>query len=450
MDFSILNHKNDQGGNKVAKVIVMPKLGLTMKEGTVGKWLKAEGDFIDKGQALLEVTTDKLANEVESNVSGYVRKIIAQEGDKVACLKPIAVIGEKDEDISSLLNSDEAAEKSVKKEVEKTEVKSDDAEKAVKSGGRVKAAPAAKRRAKELGVNIEEVTGTGPQGRIKLDDVEKYHANMDKVKASPTAKKLASNMNVDIGDINKKDRIMKQDVIDHNASQMLMAKASPQENRMAMSSMRQVISQRMSYSWNTSPAVTYDMKVDMTKLMEMKSSLKVVHKVSITDLLVKIASSVLLEFPLLNSTIDGDEIITRNYTNIGVAVALEEGLIVPVVKYANVKGLKEISAEIKKLAAKAKSNNLTSDDMSGGTFTISNLGMFGMNSFSPIINQPEVAILGVNAIEDVLMIVDGVVVSKPMMTLSLTADHRAVDGAVAANFMKRFKTVVECPEMLIL
>jgi pyruvate dehydrogenase E2 component (dihydrolipoamide acetyltransferase) len=172
--------------------------------------------------------------------------------------------------------------------------------------------------------------------------------------------------------------------------------------------------------------------------------------VTFTDLLVKIAAKTLLEFPLVNASVDGDDIILRNYANVGVAVALEDGLIVPVVKYANVKGLGAISKEIRQLASEAKQNQLSSDALSGGTFTITNLGMFGMNAFSPIINQPEVAILGVNAIEDVLIKYEGEMMVKPMMTLSLSADHRVVDGAVAANFLKRMKTYIECPEVLLL
>jgi pyruvate dehydrogenase E2 component (dihydrolipoamide acetyltransferase) len=192
------------------------------------------------------------------------------------------------------------------------------------------------------------------------------------------------------------------------------------------------------------------MKVEMTALMQLKKGLSAHKKVTVTDMLVKIAATVLMEFPLLNASIDGDELILRNYANIGVAVALEDGLIVPVVKYANVKGLGAISDEVKSLAGKAKRYALNTDDMTGGTFTISNLGMFGMDAFSPIINQPEVAILGVNAAEDVLYLSEGIVKSKSMMKLSLTADHRAVDGAVAANFLKRLKDYIENPEQLLL
>jgi pyruvate dehydrogenase E2 component (dihydrolipoamide acetyltransferase) len=206
----------------------------------------------------------------------------------------------------------------------------------------------------------------------------------------------------------------------------------------------------MANNWATIPAVTYDIKVDMTEVLNLKNKLKAVRKVTITDLLVKISAKTLMEHPLLNASLDGNDIITRNFVNIGIAVAIEDGLMVPVVKYANVLGLEEISDEIKSLAKQAKNNTIALESLQGGTFTITNLGMFGMNAFSPIINAPEVAILGVNTIEDVLAMVDGQVVSKPMMTLSLSADHRVVDGAVAANFLKSLKNYIEHPEMLLL
>ncbi|MBG0765039.1 MAG: 2-oxo acid dehydrogenase subunit E2 [Tissierellales bacterium] len=178
--------------------------------------------------------------------------------------------------------------------------------------------------------------------------------------------------------------------------------------------------------------------------------LKPIKKITYTDIIVKIVSRVLLEFPILNSSVDGDEIIKRNYTNIGVAVALDEGLIVPVVKYANIKGLKTISDDIKELADKARSNTLQPDEMSGGTFTVSNLGMFNIEFFTPIINQPEVAILGINTIKETAVKVDGELQFIPMMTLSLTADHRVVDGSVAAQFLNRLKEYIENPNILIL
>ena len=243
---------------------------------------------------------------------------------------------------------------------------------------------------------------------------------------------------------------MKDDVIKYKLAGDLTRYAEPQELRKPMSGMRKVIARRMLESKQISPTVSYNLKVDTTGMKQLRDEIRDVAKVSYTDILVKIVSKVLLEFPLLNSSVDHGEIITRNYVNMGVAVALPEGLLVPVIKYANVKGLKEISEEIKDLAGKAKTNELTPDDLSGGTFTISNVGMYGVESFTPIVNQPEVAILGVNAINDEVKVVNGEITIRPMMNLSLTADHRVVDGAVAAAFLARLKEYTEKPGLLLL
>jgi pyruvate dehydrogenase E2 component (dihydrolipoamide acetyltransferase) len=218
-----------------------------------------------------------------------------------------------------------------------------------------------------------------------------------------------------------------------------------------MSGMRKVIARRMSESWHTSPAVTLDISVDMTTLAGMREGLKAEGaKASYTDFLIYIVSRTLLAHPILNCTIDGDNILYRNYVNMGVAVALPDGLLVPVIKDAHVKGLSEISKELASLAERARGNSLSTDDLRGGTFTITNLGMFGIESFSPIINQPEVAILGVNAIRETIVPASGGFVVKPLLKLSLTTDHRAVDGAVAAQFLSDLRKRIENPALLML
>lgn len=243
---------------------------------------------------------------------------------------------------------------------------------------------------------------------------------------------------------------MKDDILEFIQKSIPSVGEDLMDRRVKMSTMRKVIASRMSESSKISPTVTYDIEVDMTNLKRLKEQIKNEWKVTYTDLLVKIVSKVLIQYPLVNCSIEGDEMIFRNYSNIGVAVALEEGLVVPVVKYANQKGLKDISIEVKELAHKAKNNGLTEENSTGGTFTITNLGMFGIKSFSPIINQPEVAILGVNMITNTPVVENGEIVIKPLMSLSLTADHRAVDGAVAAQFLKAVKKYMEKPELLIL
>ncbi|WP_025699052.1 dihydrolipoamide acetyltransferase family protein, partial [Paenibacillus forsythiae] len=217
-----------------------------------------------------------------------------------------------------------------------------------------------------------------------------------------------------------------------------------------MSAMRKVIAKRMRESVDISPSVTYNMRLDTTALANLRRQLQASRKITYTDLLVAITAKALLEFPLLNCSIEGNELVFHKAVHIGVAVGLEGGLVVPVVRDAHLKGLGEISEEVRLLAAAARDNALTPAEMTGGTFTITNLGMYGMESFSPIINQPEVAILGVNAIVDTPVAVNGEVVVKPLMNLSLTADHRAVDGAVAAGFMQRIKAYAENPALLLL
>ncbi|HDK7157010.1 TPA: 2-oxo acid dehydrogenase subunit E2 [Clostridium botulinum] len=436
----------------MGKLEVMPKLGLTMTEGELVKWHKKEGDTIKAGETLFDVTTDKLTNNVEAKTDGVVRKLLVDEGTVVECLKPVAIIGDKDEDISNLLKESlqDSKGNEVEKEVKESKEEIKDNRK-IKKGERTKISPIAKRLAKENDVNIQLLDGTGPEGRIVLKDVESYiENNKNNIKTSPVAEKMAKDLGVNLEDIKKDGRIMKDDILEFIQKSTPSVGEDLMDRRVKMSTMRKVIASRMSESSKISPTVTYDIEVDMTNLKRLKEQIKDEWKVTYTDLLVKIVSKVLIQYPLVNCSIEGDEMIFRNYANIGVAVALEEGLVVPVVKYANKKGLKDISIEVKELAQKAKNNGLTEENSTGGTFTITNLGMFGIKSFSPIINQPEVAILGVNMITNTPVVENGEIVIKPLMSLSLTADHRAVDGAVAAQFLKAVKKYMEKPELLIL
>ncbi|HHY99857.1 MAG TPA: 2-oxo acid dehydrogenase subunit E2 [Tissierellia bacterium] len=432
----------------MAEFIVMPKMGLTMTKGMLTNWRKKEGDLVNKGDILFDVETDKITNKVEAQRSGVLRKILVDK-ETVNVFTPVGIIGTADEDISELLK--EAAKELGKEDIQTVEAPKE-AEKpapARQGGERVKISPRAKKIAKDLNVDYNLVTGTGPDGAITEEDIRKF-AEGPKAKVSPTAAVLADQLGVDIHKIEKDNRIMKADVIKYKIDESLAKYAEPREDRQPMSNMRKIIAERMLHSVQTSPTVTYNIKVDTSAMKRLRDELMDKLKVSYTDMLVKIVSHVLLDFPLLNSTLDGNEIITRNYVNMGVAVALPAGLVVPVIKFANVKGLKEISSEIKNLSERAKTNDLLPDELTGGTFTISNLGMFGIESFTPIINQPEVAILGVNAINKESVVVNDELVIKPMMNLSLTADHRVVDGAVAAEFLAKLKEYLEKPGLLLL
>ena len=302
----------------------------------------------------------------------------------------------------------------------------------------------------EHNIDLTELVGSGPNGRIVLDDVKAYLEKRDKVKTTPAAAKLADELGVDLSQIEKDDRIRKEDVYQYYRDRRLAEIAEAEDKRIEMTTMRKIIAERMTDSWTKAPVVHFNIRVDTTRMKELRQQLKAVANITYTDIIVAITSRVLLQFPLLNGTVDGEEIILRNYVNMGVAVALEDGLLVPVVKYSHMKGLKEISDEIKDLSYRARNNQLNPDEITGGTFTITNLGMFGVESFTPIINQPESAILGVNAIVDTPVVEDGNIVIKPMMNLSLTADHRIVDGAVAAQFLAKLKEYLENPALLLL
>ena len=431
----------------MAEFVLMPKMGLTMTEGFLTNWRKSEGDTVYKGDVLFDVETDKLTNEFEAKTSGFLRKILVNE-ETVKILVPVAIIGTADEDISELLKQ-AVGEAEAAPEKEEAPIK-EAVPTAAKIKDRVKISPRAKKTAQELNVDYNMVTGTGPDGAITEDDIRKFAEEKPKNKISPTAAVVARQLSVDTEKIHKDTRIMKEDVVKYKLDENLTKYADPQEYRSTMSTMRKVIAQRMLESVQISPTVSYNIKIDTTALKKLREELKDEAKVSYTDIMVKIVSKVLMDFPLLNSTVDGNVIVTRNYVNMGVAVALPAGLLVPVVKFSNVKGLKDISKEIKDLGERAKTNKLTPDELTGGTFTISNLGMFGIESFTPIINQPEVAILGVNAIVQEPVAINGEIVIKPMMNLSLTADHRVVDGAVAAEFMSKLKEYMEKPGLLLL
>ncbi|MDI6707064.1 MAG: dihydrolipoamide acetyltransferase family protein [Bacillota bacterium] len=430
----------------------MPKLGLTMTEGTVSKWYKAEGERVEQGEILLEVSTDKITNEVEAPAGGVVRKILVEQGGSAGVTAPIAIIAEENEDIGVLL-SESGAEVPESTAEPKAEAKPEKSRELNVEAGRgfIKASPAAKKYARDNGVDLSMVKGTGPEGRIVEKDVYAYLQDNRAKKVSPVAAKVAKEFGVDLESIDKESRIMKDDVL--AAARKTIAAA--EDRRVAPSGMRRVIAERMSQSWHTAPMVTLNIEVDASQLKSFRASLKDVceahgAKLSFNDIIIKICAKALMEYPMVNASFDGEEIILHGNANVGLAVALDGGLIVPNVKAAQTKSLLEIAAETDQLVEKAKNNRLTKDEISGGTFTVTNLGMFGITTFTPIINQPESAILGVNAMVDRPVVVNGEVVVRPIMNLSLTIDHRMIDGADGAKFLARVKEIMENPALLLL
>lgn len=429
--------------------IQMPKLGLTMEEGTVVRWLKKEGDKVKAGEILAEITTDKISHELEAPGDGILAKIIVGEGKTVPCQALLAALtspGEKYE-----VSEDKAPEEkaAVSQAAPSGPIESKTVASPVAGGTRLKISPIAKALAKKENIDISLVNATGPEGRIVLKDIEAYLASgQSKVKASPVAAKMAEEYSVQLEP--SESRIMKKDI-----EQLMNAKnvksAALLAERIPLRGIRKVIAERMSQSWNSAPHVTINMEADMTEAMCLREKInqpKSGLKVSYTDILTKLVAHALTSFPTVNASLINGEIVKHSEINLGIAVALDDALIVPVIKDVASLGIGEISAQLKDMAERARTNKLMPDEISGGTFTITNLGMYGVDSFTPIINQPESAILGVNRIVEKPVVVKGAVVVRPMMNLSLSFDHRLIDGALAARFLAKAKELLENPALL--
>lgn len=294
--------------------------------------------------------------------------------------------------------------------------------------------------------------GTGEEGRIIGKNVLEFEAD-ERIKISPTAKKMAKEKGVDISQIDATGTIMKQDILD--ALKVADYTTKGEEQIVEPNNMRRIIAERTHSSWMTSPRVTYNIETDVSNMKEFRESLKgnfieAETKLSYNYILMKIVSKALIEYPYLNGSFNGEEIILRNYVNMGLAIDVGDGLLVPNVKNAESKSLLEIAVETEKLIEDTREGRLNPDTLEGGTFTITNIGMFGIDTFSPIINQPEVAILGVNRMIDKAVVIGGEIAIRPMMNLSLTADHRLVDGAMAAKFLARVKEIIENPYLLLM
>jgi pyruvate dehydrogenase E2 component (dihydrolipoamide acetyltransferase) len=367
--------------------VVMPRLSLTMKTGTVVQWFKKENETVQKGEPLVEVLSEKVTYDVEAPASGVLRKILAEEGSDVPVDRAIGLIGAADEPISQDAAEPEPAQERV--------ATTSQLQKSEKSSERVLASPAAKRLAKELNVGLGQVKGTGPEGRVVEDDVRLF-------------------------------------------AEQLGAKPRVQEI-IPMIGVRKTTAERLSFSARTAPHSTVIMEVDMSNA----ARIHLETRLSYTEMLVKAVASALHEHRMMNATLDGDKIKVFEDVNVGVAVAAEKGLVVPVIRNADKKSLTEIASVLPALVEKARQGELTKDDMSGGTFTITNLGMFGVDVFIPIINPPETAILGVGRVVEKPLAVNGQVTVRPMMQLSLAYDHRVVDGAPAAQFLQTVKKTLE-------
>jgi pyruvate dehydrogenase E2 component (dihydrolipoamide acetyltransferase) len=450
----------------MATEVIMPKLGQTMEEGTIVEWLKREGDPVRRGEVVYTTESDKATLEVESPTRGFLRRILVAAGETVPVLTVVGLITRTaDEDISGVEFQGSGSRSQV---AEATASPAAEPETLKPTAGRVFASPRARKLAREREVDLAEVLGTGPGGRVVERDVMAVLETLPK--ATPVARRLADQAGLDLRAVRGSGpggRITKDDV-ERTLSELRVveaaAPAKPEtpklETLKPLTGVRAVIARRMAESHRTTAPVTLTTEADATAFVEVREGLKASladelgFNLGYNDLLIKLVARALREFPYMNArledTSDGSGVIRHlDEVNVALAVDTERGLLVPVVRAADRKGLVEIAREVRELVARAQSGQALPDELSGSTFTITNLGMYEIDAFTPIINLPETAILGVGRIVARPAVVDGGVGVRQRMWLSLTFDHRLVDGAPAARFLQRIKQFIEEPYLLL-
>ncbi len=407
----------------MAELIRMPRLSDTMEEGVIVEWHKKEGDTIQVGDVLAEVETDKATMDLESYWDGVLLKILAPKGQAIPVEGLIAVIGEKGEDVDKILAGAQSAPESKAPEEAPAATESAPAapvpaeEKAPAATGsedsaRIKASPLARKMAAERGIDLSQIQGSGEGGRIVKRDIESYTPATAPVPA--------------------------------------FAAAEGFEDR-PLSQMRKTIARRLSESKFSAPHFYLTMEIDMSRAVEARKSMNEVSpvKISFNDIIIKATAAALRQHPDVNVSWLGDKLRYYQHIHIGVAVAIDEGLVVPVVRFADQKSLSQIAGEVRELGEKARDRKLQPEEFQGNTFTISNLGMFGIEEFTAIINPPDACILAVGAIKEKAVIRDGEVKAAHLMKVTLSCDHRAVDGAVGSRFLKSLKELLEEPVKLL-
>ncbi len=432
----------------MATTLTMPKLGLTMTEGKVVKWLVQDGEQVELGQLVVVVMSKKITYEVEAPASGILRTLTQpKESRRVADV--IGVILEPGEPMPEI--DKVTALEIVADDVVPTAETPDSAPKMDERPREVRSSPAARRLAKELGVDITQVQGSGRGGRISEKDVQAFHDKQPRVEATPLARRMAEEENLDLARIQgtgSDGRITEDDVLRVLEGQGPLDDDLPKVFPFA--GRRQAIAEAMTDSLRSMAQLTLTSHADVTSLVGLRDVLRRRWGtgVSYTDLLVKAVAVALREHPILNSTLMGEQIVCHDEINLGVAVALDRGLIVPVVHKADKKSVQEINRTLQDLAERARVDQLSVDEVTGGTFTLTNLGMYRVDTFTPIVNPPEVAILGVGAISQHLALADGQIAARSRMTLSLTIDHRVVDGAPGAAFLQTLVELLEHPALI--
>jgi pyruvate dehydrogenase E2 component (dihydrolipoamide acetyltransferase) len=466
----------------MATQVVMPKLSPTMEEGQLSRWLKKEGDAVSVGEPLAEVDTDKATMEAQALTTGVLRKILVKEGETVPLGAIIAIIGEPDEDISDLVSKASSAstkaekpataEEEKKERVEETAPPQTDAGRAPATqqtndadadksrpapqaqadaqgagngqraqGGRIIVSPLAARMAAEAGINLQSLNGSGPGGRIVKRDIEAFISRGAEVSQQATTQAEAPQQ--------RATTQATQPSVQTVAPSFEGAPTYREEN---VSTMRATIARRLVTSIGPVPHFFLTTEIEMDKAAELRRQLNELdaeNKVSINDLIIKIAAVALMQHPAVNASFHDKTIRYYERADIGVAVAIEDGLITPVVRGANAKSVVEISREVRELAERARSRRLKPEEYTGATFSISNLGMLGIDEFTAVINPPEAAILAVGAMKPRAVVRDGQIVVRQIMRVTMSCDHRVVDGATGAKFLQTFKKILENPLYLL-
>lgn len=447
----------------MAKVIVMPKLGYTQDTGSIAAWLKNEGDKVERGEALFDAHTDKTVVTVESSATGTLLKIALEPEVTVPVLTPVCVIGEPGEDAEAALANHKTLE--VADAQDEGLLDDDDEEEApaeetkTVDAADIKMSRRAKKYVEENDIDINsvaEIKGTGFEGGITERDI----------KASPLAKKIAKKTGVDLATVKGtgvNGKIMKKDVVAAGKAAPKPAAAVESKDDMIVESVvpyagvRKIIGDRLSESKFTAPHLYFTDSIDMTEFNAFRKMLneKSEQKIAASDLMIKAASKALEKYPKLNASLQGDQIIYYKSTNVGMAVAGDNGLIVPVVKNAQAKTLTAIASETRDLVERAKAGRLKQEEYTGGTFSISNLGMFGISNFTAIINPPEAGILSISSIRKTPVVItdeegNDQIAIRPMMNVQLSVDHRIIDGLLASQYVEYFKELLENPIKILM
>ena len=414
------------------QVVSMPRLSDTMEEGTVASWLKKQGDKVEEGDILAEIETDKATMEFESFYEGTLLHVGINEGETAPVDSLLAIIGPAGTDVSAIIASGgviASAPKAEEKKEAKEVVTSREVEKSTtsnnNSGGRIFASPLAKKIAADKGINLADVNGSGENGRIIKKDIENY---------TPTSKTVET---------------VKTEIAAPAVN--FVASGEEKSEEVKNSQMRKAIAKSLGNSKFSAPDFSLNIEVDMDNAIASRKTINSIPdtKVSFNDMVVKACAMALQKHPQVNTSWNNDTTVYHSHIHVGVAVAVDEGLLVPVVKHTNSLSLTQIGGAVRDLAGKARNKKITPAEMQGSTFTVSNLGMFGIDNFTSIINQPNSAILSVGAIVEKPVVKNGQIVVGNTMKLTLTCDHRTVDGAVGAQFLQTLKTFIENPVTML-